>query len=74
MRKGILMDLVLTNKEGLDGDVKFGGSLGCSDNEILYFKILQGGSSAITLQSWTSGELTLPFSGINLEESHGIRP
>ncbi|GAB0207738.1 hypothetical protein GRJ2_003239500 [Grus japonensis] len=34
MRRGMLLDLVLTNKEGLVGDVKVGGSLGCSDGGV----------------------------------------
>ncbi|GAB0203667.1 hypothetical protein GRJ2_002832300 [Grus japonensis] len=40
-RTGAMMDLVLTNKEGLVGDVKLKGSLGCSDHDIMVeFKIL----------------------------------
>ncbi|PKU42733.1 glycerol kinase [Limosa lapponica baueri] len=38
-RKGAMLDLVLTNKEGLVGNVKFKGSLGCSDHEMVEFKI-----------------------------------
>ncbi|GAB0208476.1 hypothetical protein GRJ2_003313300 [Grus japonensis] len=37
-RRGAMLDLVLTNKEGLVGDVKLKGSLGCRDHE---FKILR---------------------------------
>jgi len=47
-RKGVLLDLVLTNKEGLEEDVKVGGRLGCSDHEMLEFRILLGGSRAIS--------------------------
>jgi len=47
-RKGALLDLVLTNKEGLVEDVKVGGRLGCSDDEIVEFRILCGGSRAIS--------------------------
>ncbi|GAB0193175.1 hypothetical protein GRJ2_001782800 [Grus japonensis] len=36
-----MLDLVLTNKEGLVGNVKLKGSLGCSDHEIVEFKILR---------------------------------
>ncbi|GAB0178700.1 mitochondrial enolase superfamily member 1 [Grus japonensis] len=36
-----MLDLVLTNKEGLVGDVKLKGSLGCSDHEMVEFKILR---------------------------------
>ena len=47
-RKGALLDLVLTNKEGLVEDVKVGGRLGCSDQEMVEFRILRGGSRAIS--------------------------
>ena len=47
-RRGVLLDLVLTNKEGLVEDVKVGGSLGCSDHEMVEFRILHGRSRAIT--------------------------
>ncbi|PKU46242.1 pecanex-like protein hypothetical protein [Limosa lapponica baueri] len=39
MRKGAMLDLVFTNKEGLVGNVKFKGSLSCSDHEMVEFKI-----------------------------------
>jgi len=35
-----MLDLVLTNKEGLVGNMKLKGSLGCSDHEMVEFKIL----------------------------------
>ncbi|PKU33357.1 hypothetical protein llap_16338 [Limosa lapponica baueri] len=38
---GAMLDLVLTNKEGLVGNVKLKGSLGCSDHETVEFKILR---------------------------------
>ncbi|KAF1441782.1 hypothetical protein FQV07_0011647, partial [Pygoscelis papua] len=38
-RRGAVLDLVLTNKEGLVGNVKLKGSLGCSDHEMVEFKI-----------------------------------
>ncbi|PKU42646.1 glycerol kinase [Limosa lapponica baueri] len=41
MRRGALLDLVLTNKEGL-----VGGNLGCSDYEMAEFRILHGRSRA----------------------------
>jgi len=40
-RRGAMLDLVLTNKEGLVGKVKAKGSLDCSDHEIVEFKILR---------------------------------
>ena len=39
-RRGAMLDLVLTNKEGLVGNVKVKGSLGCRDHEMVEFKIL----------------------------------
>ncbi|KAJ7409794.1 hypothetical protein BTVI_55579 [Pitangus sulphuratus] len=41
MRRGAIMDLVLTNKQGLVGNVKLKDSLGCSDHEMVEFKILR---------------------------------
>jgi len=41
MRRGAMMDLVLTNKKGLVGNVKLKTSLGCSDHEMVEFKILR---------------------------------
>ncbi|GAB0204724.1 highly reducing polyketide synthase PKS6 [Grus japonensis] len=40
-RRGAMLDLVLTNKEGLVGNVKLKGSLGCRDHEMVEFKILR---------------------------------
>ena len=48
MRRGVLLDLVLTNKEGLVENVKVGSSLGCSDHEMVEFRILHGGSRAVS--------------------------
>jgi len=47
-RRGMLLDLVLTNKEGLVEDLKVGGSLSCSDHEMVEFRILRGGSRTIS--------------------------
>ncbi|GAB0202830.1 hypothetical protein GRJ2_002748600 [Grus japonensis] len=40
-RRGVMLDLILTNKEGLVGDIKLKGSLGCSDHEMVEFRILR---------------------------------
>ncbi|KAK4814166.1 hypothetical protein QYF61_009984 [Mycteria americana] len=40
-RRGAMLDLVLTNKEGLVGNMKLKGSFGCSDHEMVEFKILK---------------------------------
>jgi len=47
-RKGTLLGLVLTNKEGLVEAVKVGGRLSCSDHGMVEFRILHGGSRAIS--------------------------
>jgi len=47
-RRGVLLDLLLMNKEGLAEDAKDGGSLGRSDHEMVEFRILSGGSRAIS--------------------------
>ncbi|GAB0180076.1 hypothetical protein GRJ2_000472900 [Grus japonensis] len=36
-----MLDLVLTNKEGVVRNVKLKGSLGCNDHEMVEFKILK---------------------------------
>ncbi|GAB0207747.1 hypothetical protein GRJ2_003240400 [Grus japonensis] len=46
MRRGAMLDLILTNKEGLVGDVKLKGSLGCSDHEMVEFRILRAARRA----------------------------
>lgn len=65
-RRGVLLDLVLTNKEGLVGDVKARGRLGCSDHEMVEFKVLYGRIKAISRIS------TLDFKRADLEVSHGL--
>jgi len=46
MKRGAMLDLVLTNKEGLVGNVKLKGTLGCSDHEMVVFKILSAARRA----------------------------
>ncbi|GAB0180745.1 hypothetical protein GRJ2_000539800 [Grus japonensis] len=41
MSRGAMLDLVLTDKKRLVGNVKLKGSLGCSDHEMVEFKILR---------------------------------
>ena len=45
-RRGVKLDLILTNKEGLVENVKLKGSLGCSDHEMVEFKILRAARTA----------------------------
>ena len=55
-RWGVLLDLVLSNRNGLLRDVKVEGSLGCSDHEMVEFKILcersKTKSRIVTLDFW----------------------
>jgi len=52
-RKSTFLDLVQTNKEALVEDMKVGGRLGCSDHEMVEFKILCGGNRAISrIKTW----------------------
>ena len=46
MREDALLDLMLTNKEELVWNVKFGGSLDCTDYEVVKFRILREGNKA----------------------------
>ncbi|GAB0189120.1 hypothetical protein GRJ2_001377300 [Grus japonensis] len=48
MRRGAMLDIVLTNKEGLVGDVKLKGSLGCSDHEMVDFRAARRAHSKLT--------------------------
>ncbi|GAB0180450.1 hypothetical protein GRJ2_000510300 [Grus japonensis] len=56
MRRGAMLDLALTNKEGLVRNVKLKGSLGYSDCEMVEFKILRA------VRSTHSKLITLDFS------------
>jgi len=45
-RRGVMLDIVLSSKEGLVHDVKLMGRLGCSDHEMVEFKILRAARRA----------------------------
>ncbi|GAB0205636.1 hypothetical protein GRJ2_003029200 [Grus japonensis] len=47
-RRGAMLGLILTNKEDLVGDVKLKGSLGCSDHEMVEFRILRAARRALS--------------------------
>jgi len=63
MKRGMLLDLALTNRDGLVEELKAGESLGCSDHEMMEFRILHRGSRAI------SRITTLDFKTANLVSS-----
>ena len=47
-KRGVLLDLAVSNGNGLVRNVKVGDSLGCSDHEMVEFKILCRRSKAIS--------------------------
>ncbi|GAB0186934.1 hypothetical protein GRJ2_001158700 [Grus japonensis] len=47
-RRGATLDLILTNKEGLVRNVKLRGNLGCSDHEMVEFRILRAVRRALS--------------------------
>jgi len=62
MSTGAMLDLVLTSKEGLVGNVKLKGSLGCSHHEMVDFKILRAARRAhskLTTQRFGSEDVGL---------------
>jgi len=75
MRTGALLDLIITNKEGLVGDMEVEGSLGCSEYEVVEFRILRRrirAKSKITTLDFKRADFGL-FKDL-LIESHGITP
>ncbi|KAK4832412.1 hypothetical protein QYF61_023091 [Mycteria americana] len=55
MRRDGLLDLILTNKEGPVGNVKIKGNLGCSDHEMVEFRILRAGKRSLLAASASRG-------------------
>lgn len=56
----IQLDLLLTKKEELSGEMKINGSLGCSNHEIVKFKILKGArksSSGVQIVGFSRAEI-----------------
>lgn len=64
------MDLILTNKEGFVRDAEVEDSLGCSDHEVVDFRILRGANSKVTMLNFRRAVLATSWI---LKESHGIR-
>lgn len=75
-KKPVFLNLVLTNKNELAGDVKFEDSLSCSDHEMVEFLDPAGRTQRNNenKQPWTSGELTLASSGTYLRKPSCIMP
>lgn len=63
------------SKEGLTGDMKFPGSLGCSDREMVELRILRAGRRGRSkLTTWDFRRADFGLSKICSAESQGIRP
>lgn len=72
MGKGVLLDLVLSNQEGLVEDVKVGGSVGCSDREVVELGILHVGSKTVSRTRALNWRANLGSSKTYLVESYGF--
>lgn len=69
----MLLDLVLTNKEGTLRDVKVGGSLGAvTMRQWSSASHVEEARQKAGLQSWTSGEPTLTSTNTDVEVSQGL--
>jgi len=73
-KRGVMLDFILTNVEGLVGDVRVGDSLGCSDHDVDSGSFKEEAGQKVGLQPWASGKQILASSVIYLEESHGLGP
>lgn len=73
MRQGVLLDLILIDKETLTGDVKIKCSLGCSGYELLFMISWAGRRVKSIFRTLNFREQTVAFSEFCLEKSYGIR-
>lgn len=71
--RGVQLNLVPTNKEGLLGEVEAGSSPGGRYHGAVELCILPGESRAVRSQPWTPGVLNWASSRTFLEESNGNR-
>jgi len=74
MKKGVVLDLILTNMEGLTGDVKIKGSLGYTGHEMVFMILRSGRRVKSMLRMLEFRPQALTPSKICLEKSHGIKP
>ena len=69
-----MLELILSNKEGLVGNVKLKGSLGCSDHEMVQFRMLSAARREhrrLTTLDFRKEDLA--SWGISFIESHGTK-
>ncbi|KAJ7413233.1 hypothetical protein WISP_91538 [Willisornis vidua] len=71
-RNGVLLTFILTHMEGLVGDVKVGGSLGCSDHETVEFSIRLWRSG--DMLDWKKASVTLVFKKGKKEDAENYQP
>ena len=63
MRRGAVLDLVLTNKAGLVRSVKFKGTVGCSDQEFKIFRAVRRAHSKLAALDFRTVDIGL-FRGL----------
>ena len=62
-RRDLLLDLILTGKEGVVGNVKIEGNLGCSGRGMVELRSLKGGQKPSS-HLWATAEHTLASSSV----------
>lgn len=55
----LLLNFITTNRGGLVGDVKVGGSLSCSDHEVVEFSVGQRGSRTTSNHGFRRANVSL---------------
>lgn len=71
MRRGALLDIVFTNKEGLVGDVKAGSRLGCSNQKVVEFRILHRRTKTISRIERIESLYIMRANFVLLKDLHG---
>ena len=62
-RRDLILDLILTGKEGVVGNVKIEGNLGCSGRGMVELRSLKGGQKPSS-HLWATAEHTLASSSV----------
>jgi len=62
-RRDLLLDLILTGKEGVVGNVKIEGNLGCNGHGMVELRSLKGGQKTSS-HLWATAEHTLASSSV----------
>ncbi|KAJ7414297.1 hypothetical protein WISP_84896 [Willisornis vidua] len=72
-RNVVLLSFILIKREGLVGDVKAGGSLGCSDHEIVEFSVRSWRSEEVP-EDWKKPNVTPVFKKSKKEDLGNCQP